>query len=932
LFLEKQTCTRVVLYAHVQASLPAEARPTTPPVVPARRRPPVVPPSRKYNARRLHDDVTELTPPADTPKKHDRLAVGMLVLLGTLFFADVLFGVGNFYMRDLTRYYYPTKQVLREIVQNGEFPYWNRYFSGGQPIAANPEHEVFYPFTWLILLPNYDLGYRLHILIHVYIGLLGMYALLRSMQLRPYASFFGALCFGLGGTYLSYINLLPILFCAAWLPLTCLYVRRFLLQRHVRDFALAGLFLGLQFLVGEPTTVMQTGFLIGMYAMYRGWYDARDRRAVEADPDVVPDMPVIGAQAEQHAIAEPVIVDAGDPLHEASVDDVADGADPLAIDTVPAYEPEAVPVVVPAPIKPRQPSLIARAILALRNVGWIAILSICAIAVGAAQMIPAIDHVGDSARSRVFGFDLVSAWSLPWAKLAELIYPNILGHIAIDRVMWYWGGGLYPGMGSPFLFSIYGGLLVTALFVAGLFARPRGSRFVIILMGFSLLMALGGHTPLLKWLYDAHIASSIRYPEKFILIGAFAMVIFAAQMLDRVLAGDDGIRDTTLGFVLATTMVAAVVAILAFTPLYAPAFMKVWGLGKGAGTTKMIGLSRVDWILAAVRGAVLFALLWTVRMRRRDLWLAMLTIFLCADLGYVLQELNPRMPQHFFTGRTSLSKKLPAARADFRVFHEADWYGQEATARSFFSTGDAVYWIVRNGIFPMTPAGQQIRTVLERDYDKTALIPTIDLVDSVWDVKRSGRKDWYRPFMAMSNAWYRAEYADFKTASKRARGNMKAAEPIVLVEGEHYPRYYFADEVVKIADRYDMVKKLSTPTHGDRVAFVGSPSFKPAAGKVSAVRETANHARMDVESSGRAFLVMSVTPHKYWTVTIDGRRVQPLVTNIGYQGIEVPAGRHVVEMHYRNTLVQAGAAISAFTALLLAIVAIAARRARRTVE
>src|SRR5687768_214332 len=160
-------------------------------------------------------------------------------------------------MRDLTRYYYPTKQILRDIVLDGEFPWWNRQFAAGQPIAANPEHEVFYPLTWLILLPSYDLGYRLHILVHIYVGLIGMYALLRSMRTGVPAAFFGALSFGLGGIYLSWVNLLPILFCAAWLPLTCLFVRRFLLTPRLRSFALASLFLGLQFLVGEPTTVMQ---------------------------------------------------------------------------------------------------------------------------------------------------------------------------------------------------------------------------------------------------------------------------------------------------------------------------------------------------------------------------------------------------------------------------------------------------------------------------------------------------------------------------------------------------------------------------------------------------------------------------------------------------------------------------------------------------
>src|SRR5207237_10537958 len=117
-------------------------------------------------------------------RRADIIAVASLALIATLLFGDVWLGINNFYMRDLTRYYYPTRQILREIVYGGEFPYWNRYFSAGQPIAANPEHEVFYPLTWLILMPSYDFGYRLQILIHLYIVALVMYALLRSMELR----------------------------------------------------------------------------------------------------------------------------------------------------------------------------------------------------------------------------------------------------------------------------------------------------------------------------------------------------------------------------------------------------------------------------------------------------------------------------------------------------------------------------------------------------------------------------------------------------------------------------------------------------------------------------------------------------------------------------------------------------------------------------
>lgn len=783
-----------------------------------------------------------MTDSSTDTRRRDAIAAGALILLATLFFADVLFGFNQFYMRDLTRYYYPTKQILREIVQHGEFPYWNRYFSAGQPIAANPEHEVFYPLTWLILLPSYDLGYRLHILLHIYIGLLGMYALLRSMEVRPYASFFGALSFGLGGIYLSYINLLPILFCAAWLPLTCLYARKFLLHHHARDFALGALFLGLQMLVAEPTTVLQTGFLLGSYALYRAWYS-----------------------------------------------------------------------------RPRLSKSITRVI-------WIGLIAIGGLAVGAAQILPALDHVRDSARARPFEFSLVEAWSLPWSKLLELVYPNILGHISINRVMWYWGGGLYTGMGSPFLFSIYSGLLVTALLVGALFIRPRGGRFVLLVILFSLILALGGHLPFLHLLYKAGIATSIRYPEKFILMAIFATILFASQLLDRMLDGDDALVDGALGFLIATTVIAVFFSIAGFTPLYGRAMTKIWSLSGGGGR-HIIELSWYDWMAAVVRGVAYIALLATIRKFKREQWLAALTIVVCADLGTVVYELNPRMPRRFFD-KPPAERHIAANRGDFRLFHEADWYGQEEMARKYFSTGSSVYWIVRDGLFPMTPAASKIHTVLERDYDKTSLLPTVDLVDSVWDVKRSGKSNWYEPFMAMSNAWYRGVYRDFDKEKKRVAGKMTEAEPVEFLEGLHYPRYYFADQLVTIKSRLEFVDDLSKNSYTPAVAFINQPSFVPARGVVHGVRETANSATIDVESFGHAFLVMSITPHKYWHITVDGKDTPAIVANIGYQGINVTPGKHTIVMRYRNELVRVGMWISLIAALILGALAALKRRPR----
>jgi hypothetical protein len=745
-------------------------------------------------------------------RRADIVALATLALVGTVLFADVLVGVSGFYLRDLTRYYYPAKQILRDVVAHGEFPYWNRYFSAGQPLAANPEHEVFYPLTWLVLLPNYNLGFRLLILLHIYIALGGMYALLRSMELRPFAAWFGAVSWGVGGIFLSYINLLPILFSAAWLPLTCLFVRRFLLRRNRRDFALASLVFGLQFLVGEPTTVLQTGILLGGYALYRG----------------------------------------------------------------------------------------------ARNVPWIAAISAAAFAVGAAQMLPAFDHVRDSVRSRPFAFDIVSTWSMPWAKLAEVVYPNLLGHITWHGEPWYWAARLYPRTASPFLFSIYAGVLVAALAAAGVFVRARGTRLVLLLCALSAAIALGGHTPLLGWLYRAGIGTSLRYPEKFALIGIFALIVFAAQMLERLMDGDASLRRAALAFLGATTAIA--IAMLIATP----AVTTIWAIGDPNVLARVVEISRADWIAAAIRGAVAIAVVAFARRNGRA-WIAATAVFVVADLAYTLEEINPRMPRRFFDP-PPIAAALPQNRSAFRLFHEVEWYPKAA---NYFPAGADQYWSTRNALLPMLPASAGIQTALQNDPDRTELLPTSELTAAMFDVQASGRAGWEAPFMAMSNAWFRTAYRDFESERRRTGGDFTKMKPVVFIAAAPVPRYTFADAVVGIRDRRDFVAHLIAERISPRIAFVEAPPFPAAHGVVRSVAETPNTATLDVESPGQGFLVMSVTRHKYWDVRVDGARAQPIATNLAYQGIVVPLGRHRVTMVYRNPLVLLGGVISAVVIAVL---------------
>ncbi|MHB0968822.1 MAG: hypothetical protein ACYC7A_06460 [Thermoanaerobaculia bacterium] len=768
----------------------------------------------------------------------------MLLLLAicTALFADVLFVGKHFYIRDLTRFYFPTKQIIREILLAGDFPSWNPVYAAGQPLAANPEYEVFYPPQWLILLPSYDLGYRLHIVVHVFLAAIGMYLLLRSMQLKIPGSFFGGLVFGLGGIVMSNINLLPILFCAVWMPLIFLFARRFLIAPNLRDFALAALFAGLQMLPMEPTTLVQTWFLIGCYALYRAWYDHRSR--------------IRGA---------------------------------------------------------------------VRNTLLVALLLLGGVSVGGVQLLPAFDHAADSARARKFDFGLVTAWSLPYVRPVELLFPHVFGRVSRGDAMLYWGGGMYKGMGSPFFFSIYLGLLTAGLVIGAAFTRPRSGRFVLAIGAVSLLLALGGHTPLFRWLYDIGLAGSVRYPEKWSLMGLLVLIIFAAKMLDRCVEGDRKLLDATIGVLAGVTIFALLVAALGMTPWYGELFTRLWALKGGGSTATYIEISRNDWWIAFIRGSLFVGLLMLLRAGFRGRWWQTgAVILVIADLAPVGYSVSPRMPARFFTP-PAIEATLDRDKDAYRVFHEIDWYGTSDIAKKYFSTGAGVYWVVRNGIYPMTTASWGIRTVLERDYDKTELLPTIDLVESMWKVRDAGQQAWPEIFMAMSNARFRSEYVPFDGEAKRIGRDFTKSQPVVFRRVEGNERYYFADEIVQTRDRQEFVDKLVAKRWSPRVAFVSAGAFAPAGGRVIGVAERSNRFTVDVEAGGRALLVMSVTTHKYWKAKIDGAPAPLKVVNLGYQGIEVPQGRHRVEMRYENPIVKATGIIAIISAMILIGCAIASK-------
>src|SRR5260370_23018625 len=104
--------------------------------------------------------------------------------------------------RDQGDFFFPLKLYTIDRLRLGEIPLWNPLSGNGEPWLANLQSGVFYPPSFLFLLPGVALAAALYLLLHFGIGAWGMWRFLREEAVSETGSLFGAGGF-LAGVYAS---------------------------------------------------------------------------------------------------------------------------------------------------------------------------------------------------------------------------------------------------------------------------------------------------------------------------------------------------------------------------------------------------------------------------------------------------------------------------------------------------------------------------------------------------------------------------------------------------------------------------------------------------------------------------------------------------------------------------------------------------------
>jgi hypothetical protein len=743
--------------------------------------------------------------------------IALLLALLAVAYADILVFGRGFYVSDLLVYHYPMKHVVREAVRSGEFPYWNRLYSGGAPLAANPAYELFYPPQWLVYVLPFHFGMQVHILLHFAIAAAGMLLLLRRFGLSLTAAAAGSIAFIFCGSYLSLSSKLPLLFAISWLPLALLLTMRFAEARTAARLLPLVAVLAMQFLLGEPTVVMQTWAVIG------GWSVMR-----------------IAANSHRTAEAKRIAATLG----------IAIGA---------------------------------------------------ALLLAAVQLLPAIDFVRDTVRTKAFDFRVVANWSTPPIRFVELLLPSLLRHVAAEN-----GGAviktIYAFRADAYLTEIYAGVIIVPLAMAGVLAGVRGRWLFLGTASVSVIVAMGDHTPLLRILYATGLFSAIRFPEKFLLTAAFAIAVWGAIVFDRLIAGDRRLARWAAGLAVVWLLISII-------------------LLAGASDGGALGTKRY-FAINCLRAALAASWIWSMRWRRNNALAAAGVLLIAADLWYGTLNAVPRERRAFFDPPPVLAS-IDASQP-YRIFNEAAWLGWEGdpVVNQMFDAaqGPAFWWLMRNSAFPEIPATNGLAMAMEDDIDLTSLTNTDDFRQAMKGARSSHDPQADEPYARMANVGWRVRPRPF---DERV--------PVAVVPSTRAPRYAFAGRLERAPEAGGFRYVVERNAADASLAYIAAEPFATAAARVIRFRETANTATIDVLTSGRAFLVASVTGHRYWSATIDGNPAPLIATNLAFQGLVVPAGAHTVEMRYRNPLVAIGGVISLFSLAALSVAAwFSARRGRET--
>lgn len=211
-------------------------------------------------------------PQSQTLTRKDLIYLGVFMMAALWCFSRLLFTDSTLFTRDISQYYRPVKMLAVESVQQGIFPFWNPYISGGMPFFATVQHGLLYPLSlWLFFFP-FEWGFKYVLVAQIILAGIGLYFLLSHLGLSRWARCAALLIYVISGTAMSLLNLVTSLQAITWFGFGLLFFQKALFGSRWPGWAiLLGLVLSCQFYAGQPEIMYLTFLFLLLFGLFSYW-------------------------------------------------------------------------------------------------------------------------------------------------------------------------------------------------------------------------------------------------------------------------------------------------------------------------------------------------------------------------------------------------------------------------------------------------------------------------------------------------------------------------------------------------------------------------------------------------------------------------------------------------------------------------------------
>jgi hypothetical protein len=537
-------------------------------------------------------------------------------------------------------------------------------------------------------------------------------------------------------------------------------------------------------------------------------------------------------------------------------------------------------------------------------------------ALGAMTLMPGVHHASKTVRAGGLSEAAAGVWSLPPVRLLEFVAPRLIGHISSADERWYWGSGLYPDRNYPFLYSLYPGLLVTLLAGAAAVRDLRRLGVWLATASLGVLLAVGTHFPL--WSLVRSIVpgmSSLRYPEKFVLLTEFAATVLAAFALEGIVRGRADVR-RSLGRGLAFVGILATFAGLFLLLLDALGGSDQW---VRHGISPAIAAS---WASVAAGDAVRIGVVAIVGLallvpKRRATWILLLT---AADLVLAGRSLVPTKPVSALAAVPPFLAPLVPWRPAGPLFHFAAWNPELGTTTGICK--------------PPIPAQWGIPTTLEADYDLTELRwshrATEQFVEAIHaDPLLLG------PLLSRRGVSAVLRFRPGLSGRVGDRLPVGPEGPLQLVRiRDPRPFVFCVSRLVSAPGErgwQDAARQLGGDVVSTAIVDPADTGFVPgevSGGRIELTESIPGRIVFDVEGAGPhpTFVAVNQTWDEGWRSILDGIPARLVRVDLSLSGLLVPPGRHHVRLVYSDCWVTAGIAMSLAALAATVLLLLAGRR------